>query len=48
MSQVDARTERLFGCNPTAILVLARWFPDELMLAIAQENNLAETVFPKP
>lgn len=47
MYQVDAFTDRLFAGNPAAVLVLNAWLPDELMLAIAQENNLAETAFVK-
>lgn len=48
MYQVDAFTDRLFAGNPAAVLVLEDWLPDELMLAITQENNLAETAFVKP
>lgn len=47
MYQVDAFTDRLFAGNPAAVLVLDDWLPDELMLSIAQENNLAETAFVK-
>ncbi|WP_103738288.1 PhzF family phenazine biosynthesis isomerase [Diaphorobacter sp. LR2014-1] len=47
MYQVDAFTDRLFTGNPAAVLVLDDWLPDELMLAITQENNLAETAFVK-
>ncbi|WP_105385103.1 PhzF family phenazine biosynthesis protein [Neorhizobium alkalisoli] len=45
MYQVDAFTDRLFGGNPAAVLLLNDWLPDSTMLAIAQENNLAETAF---
>ena len=45
MYQVDAFTDRLFGGNPAAILILDDWLPDALMQSIAQENNLAETAF---
>lgn len=48
MYQVDAFTDRLFSGNPAAVLVLKQWLPDDLMLLIAQENNLAETAFVKP
>lgn len=48
MYQVDAFTDRLFSGNPAAVLVLDDWLPDALMLAITQENNLAETAFVKP
>lgn len=47
MYQVDAFTDRLFAGNPAAVLVLDDWLPDDLMLAITQENNLAETAFVK-
>ncbi len=47
MFQVDAFTDHLFRGNPAAVLVLDNWLPDALMLAIAQENNLAETAFVK-
>lgn len=42
---IDAFTDRVFAGNPAAICVLERWLPDELMLAIAKENNLSETAF---
>lgn len=48
MYQVDAFTDRLFAGNPAAVLVLDDWLSDDVMLAIAQENNLAETAFVKP
>jgi PhzF family phenazine biosynthesis protein len=43
--QVDAFSNRLFGGNPAAVIPLESWLPDELMLQIAQENNLSETVY---
>lgn len=43
--QVDAFTNRPFGGNPAAVVPLFAWLPDETMLAIAAENNLAETAF---
>lgn len=45
MYQVDAFTDQLFTGNPAAVLVVDEWLPDDLMLAITQENNLAETAF---
>jgi len=46
--QVDAFTDRLFGGNPAAVVVLDA-FPDTaLMHAIAAENNLSETAFLVP
>ena len=48
--QVDAFTAKVFGGNPAAVVVMNDWIPDEVLLAIAAENNLAETAFviPKP
>ena len=43
--QVDAFTDRLFAGNPAAVVLLEAWLPDDLMQAIAAENNLAETAF---
>jgi PhzF family phenazine biosynthesis protein len=43
--QLDAFTTRRFGGNPAAVMVLAEFPSDELMQAIAAENNLAETAF---
>jgi len=48
--QVDAFTSRLFGGNPAAVVVMNEWLNDDLLQAIAAENNLSETAFviPKP
>jgi PhzF family phenazine biosynthesis protein len=43
--QVDAFTDRVFQGNPAAVCPLEQWFDDEILQAIAQENNLAETAF---
>lgn len=43
--QVDAFTDRLFHGNPAAVVPLPAWLSDELMQAIAAENNLSETAF---
>jgi PhzF family phenazine biosynthesis protein len=43
--QVDAFTTRRFGGNPAAVMLLAQFPADELMQAVAAENNLAETAF---
>jgi predicted PhzF superfamily epimerase YddE/YHI9 len=45
---VDAFADRLFSGNPAAVLVLDDWLADNLMQAIAQENNLSETAFTRP
>ena len=46
--QVDAFAERPFAGNPAAIMPLQEWLPDDVMQAIAAENNLAETAFTVP
>jgi PhzF family phenazine biosynthesis protein len=43
--QVDAFASGPFTGNPAAVVPLEEWLPDETLLAIAQENNLAETAF---
>lgn len=43
--QVDAFTSERFKGNPAAVVPLQQWLSDELMLAIAAENNLSETAF---
>ena len=43
--QVDAFTDKLFYGNPAAVCLLDCWLNDELMQAIAVENNLSETAF---
>jgi len=42
---VDAFTNKLFGGNPACVIPLANWLPDDLLLQITKENNLAETAF---
>jgi PhzF family phenazine biosynthesis protein len=47
--QVDAFADRPFSGNPAAVIPLDReWLPDEMMQAIASENNLSETAFTIP
>jgi PhzF family phenazine biosynthesis protein len=43
--QVDAFTRRVFAGNPAAVCPLDKWLPDEMLQAIAAENNLSETAF---
>ncbi len=43
--QVDAFTNSVFSGNPAAVCPLDEWLPDDLMQAIARENNLSETAF---
>jgi len=46
--QVDAFTSRLFRGNPAAVMLLSRFEKDEVLQAIAAENNLSETAFLVP
>jgi PhzF family phenazine biosynthesis protein len=48
MYQVDAFSARVFAGNPAAVVPLETWLPDDVMQAIAAENNLAETAFFAP
>lgn len=43
--QVDAFAQEAFTGNPAAICPLDEWLPDEMLLAIAEENNLSETAY---
>ena len=46
--QVDAFAEKPLTGNPAAVMPLERWLDDEVMQAIAAENNLSETAFTVP
>jgi PhzF family phenazine biosynthesis protein len=43
--QVDAFADRPFTGNSAAVMPLDAWLPDEMLQAIAMENNLSETAF---
>lgn len=43
--QVDAFTGEVFRGNPAGVCLLERWPGDDLLQAIAAENNLSETAF---
>ena len=43
--QVDAFADELFKGNPAAVVPLEQWLDDQIMQAIALENNLSETAF---
>ncbi len=43
--QIDAFTDTLFGGNPACVVSLDHWLPEQLMLKVAQENQVAETAF---
>ena len=46
--QVDAFADRPFSGNPAAVMPLDHWLDEEVMQAIAAENNLSETAFTVP
>ena len=46
--QVDAFAARPLTGNPAAVMPLESWLDDEVMQAIATENNLSETAFTVP
>ncbi len=43
--QVDAFADAAFTGNPAAVMPLDAWLDDDLLQAIAAENNLSETAF---
>lgn len=43
--QIDAFADQAFAGNPAAVMPLEQWLPDDVMQAIAAENNLSETAF---
>jgi PhzF family phenazine biosynthesis protein len=47
-AQIDAFAERPFTGNPAGVMPLDAWLPDDVLQAIAQENNLSETAFLVP
>jgi len=46
--QIDAFADRPFTGNPAAVMPLDAWLPDDVLQAIAEENNLSETAFTIP
>lgn len=42
---LDAFTAKRFGGNPAAVCPLKDWLDDELLQAVAAENNLSETAY---
>lgn len=46
--QVDAFASKPFEGNPAAVMPLAAWLEDDVLQAIAAENNLSETAFILP
>nr|WP_202390310.1 PhzF family phenazine biosynthesis protein [Tsuneonella aeria] len=45
---VDAFADRPFAGNQAAVMPLDAWLPDDVLQAIAAENNFAETAFVVP
>lgn len=43
--QIDAFTDQLFGGNPACVVPLKKWLDDKVLLQIARENAVPETVF---
>ena len=43
--QIDAFTSRRFAGNPAAVMPMQSFPADEILQAIAAENNLSETAF---
>ena len=43
--QIDAFANKPFEGNPAAVCPLDEWLPDNLLQAIAMENNLSETAY---
>lgn len=43
--QIDAFAEKTFEGNPAAVCPLNEWLPENVLQAIALENNLSETAF---
>ncbi len=46
--QVDAFTNKIFGGNPAAVVMLNENLPNSILLEIAKENALSETAFILP
>jgi len=44
-AQIDAFADRPFSGNPAAVMPLDQWLDDDVLQAIASENNLSETAF---
>lgn len=45
---VNAFTAQPFGGNPAAVCLLTEWLDDDLLRAVASENNLSETAYLVP
>ncbi|MEP9358725.1 PhzF family phenazine biosynthesis protein [Sphingomonas sp. KR3-1] len=47
-AQIDAFADRAFTGNQAAVMPLGEWLADDVLQAIAEENNVAETAFLLP
>ncbi|MEG3164625.1 PhzF family phenazine biosynthesis protein [Sphingomonas sp. PB2P19] len=47
-AQIDAFADAPFTGNPAAVMPLSAWLDDDVLLAIAAENNISETAFIVP
>ncbi len=47
-AQIDAFADKPFSGNPAGVMPLDVWLADDVLQAIAQENNLPETAFIVP
>ncbi|CAM3210835.1 PhzF family phenazine biosynthesis protein [Sphingomonas antarctica] len=47
-AQIDAFADRPFTGNPAGVMPLDAWLDDDVLQAIAEENNLSETAFIVP
>jgi PhzF family phenazine biosynthesis protein len=47
-AQIDAFAREVFTGNPAAVMPLHGWLDDDVLQAIAAENNLSETAFLVP
>jgi PhzF family phenazine biosynthesis protein len=47
-AQIDAFADRPFTGNPAGVMPLDAWLDNDVLQAIAQENNLSETAFIVP
>ena len=47
-AQIDAFADKPFAGNPAGVMPLDAWLADDVLQAIAQENNLSETAFIVP
>ncbi|QNQ09498.1 PhzF family phenazine biosynthesis protein [Sphingomonas alpina] len=47
-AQIDAFAAQAFQGNPAAVMPLATWLDDDVLQAIAAENNLSETAYIVP